>query len=268
MRFCIQPRQKYTQLMTTNSSFAEQLKGLDRPPRIALIGAMDQEIELLKNSLDDLESRSICGFDFYTGTMHGVEVVLLKSGIGKVNAAIGTTLLLQAFSPDCVINTGSAGGFDSRLNVGDVVISDEVRHHDVDVTVFGYEPGQVPGLPPAFTADPLLARMAEECISQLPHTNTVRGLIATGDSFMNCPERVAHTRKIFPAMQAVEMEAAAIAQTCHQFETPFIVIRALSDIAGKESNLSFEQFLDTAAKHSAEMVMALVQRIAEYHSKH
>lgn len=248
--------------MTMKPSFAEALENLTRPPRIALIGAMDQEIELLKNSLQGVGTRMVAGYPFYTGALDGVEVVLLKSGIGKVNAAIGTTLLLQQFEPDCVINTGSAGGFDAALNVGDVVISDEVRHHDVDVTVFGYEPGQVPGLPAAFTADPLLARMAEECIAQMPHVNTVRGLIATGDSFMNCPSRVASTRVLFPSMKAVEMEAAAIAQTCHQFGTPFIVIRALSDIAGKESNLSFEQFLDKAAQHSAEMVIAIVKRIA------
>jgi adenosylhomocysteine nucleosidase len=209
-----------------------------------------------------MTTRTLAGFTFYTGTLDGVEVVVLKSGIGKVNAAIGTTLLLQQFKPDCVINTGSAGGFDVALDVGDVVISDEVRHHDVDVTVFGYEPGQVPGLPAAFTADPLLARMAEECIAQMPHVNTVRGLIATGDSFMNCPQRVAKTRVLFPAIKAVEMEAAAIAQTCHQFGTPFIVIRALSDIAGRESNQSFEQFLEKAAQHSAEMVIAIVKRIA------
>jgi adenosylhomocysteine nucleosidase len=104
--------------------------------------------------------------------------------------------------------------------------------------------------------------MAEECIAQMPHVNTVRGLIATGDSFMNCPQRVAKTRVLFPAIKAVEMEAAAIAQTCHQFGTPFIVIRALSDIAGRESNQSFEQFLEKAAQHSAEMVIAIVKRIA------
>ena len=248
--------------MTMKPSFAEVLENLTRPPRIALIGAMDQEIELLKNTLESLETRLVAGFSFYIGKLDGVEVVLLKSGIGKVNAAIGTTLLLQQFKPDCVINTGSAGGFDAALDVGDVVISDEVRHHDVDVTVLGYEPGQVPGLPAAFTADPLLARMAEECIAQMPHVNTVRGLIATGDSFMSCPERVAKTRAVFPSMKAVEMEAAAIAQTCYQLGVPFIIIRALSDIAGKESNFSFEQFLDKAARHSAEMVIAIVKRIA------
>ncbi|MBA4502279.1 5'-methylthioadenosine/S-adenosylhomocysteine nucleosidase [Marinobacterium marinum] len=250
--------------MTRISSLTEQLKHLDRQPRVALIGAMEQEVELLKNGLENLQTQTLSGFDFYTGTLNGVEIVLLKSGIGKVNAAISTTLLLQTFAPDCVINTGSAGGFDCHLNVGDVVISDEVRHHDVDVTAFGYEHGQVPGLPPAFIADPLLAEMAEECIAQLPHTHTVRGLIATGDSFMDCPDRVARTRELFPTMQAVEMEAAAIAQTCYRFNTPFIVIRALSDIAGKESNQSFQQFLETAAKHSAQMVMAIVQRISEH----
>lgn len=249
--------------MTINASLSEQLKTLDRRPRVALIGAMDQEVELLKNNLEDLESHRLSGFDFYTGRMQGVDITLLKSGIGKVNAAIGTTLLLQMFKPDGVINTGSAGGFDGALEVGDVVISDQVCHHDVDVTVFGYEPGQVPGLPPSFTADPLLARFAEESIAQMTHARTVRGLIATGDSFMNCPDRVAQTRKLFPTVKAVEMEAAAIAQTCHQFGTPFIVIRALSDIAGKESNLSFEQFLDTAAQHSAEMVMAIVAKISQ-----
>lgn len=254
--------------MTTKPTFAEALENLSRPPRVALIGAMDQEVELLKNTLENPETHVVAGYPFFSGQLDGAEVVLLKSGIGKVNAAIGTTLLLQQFAPDCVINTGSAGGFDAALDVGDVVISDEVRHHDVDVTVFGYEPGQVPGLPAAFTADPLLARMAEECIAQMPHVHTVRGLIATGDSFMSCPERVARTRLLFPSMKAVEMEAAAIAQACHQFDTPFIIIRALSDIAGKESNLSFEQFLETAAKHSAEMVIAIVRRIAEKAKKH
>ncbi|GGO77093.1 5'-methylthioadenosine/S-adenosylhomocysteine nucleosidase [Marinobacterium nitratireducens] len=240
---------------------ADIIKRKDRVS-IGIIGAMDQEVELLKSAIDGCEEQRFAGYSFYTGKLHGQPVVLLQSGIGKVNAAISTALLLQVFAPDCVINTGSAGGFDPALDVGDVVISTEVRHHDVDVTVFGYEPGQVPGLPAAFEPDPLLAQIAERCIGKRQGVKTVRGLIATGDSFMNCPERVARTRVLFPAMKAVEMEAAAIAQTCHRFDTPFIIIRALSDIAGKESNLSFEQFLETAARHSAEMVMDIVDAIA------
>jgi adenosylhomocysteine nucleosidase len=244
-----------------SKSLADILKQKDGL-RIAIIGAMDQEVELLKSALQEIEQHQYAGYSFFTGLMHGQSVVLLKSGIGKVNAAVSTALLLQIFKPDCVINTGSAGGFDADLDVGDVVISTEVRHHDVDVTVFGYEPGQVPGLPAAFEPDPLLAQIAEQCIGQMQGMKTVRGLIGTGDSFMNCADRVIKTRKLFPTMKAVEMEAAAIAQTCHCFNTPFIVIRALSDIAGKESNVSFDQFLETAAKHSAQMVMAIVKNLA------
>ncbi|KEA61879.1 5'-methylthioadenosine nucleosidase [Marinobacterium lacunae] len=228
---------------------------------------MDQEVEELKEALIDHTHEVIAGFDFYTGKLNGTDVVLLKSGIGKVNAAIGCSILLYHYQPTCVINTGSAGGFDAALEVGDVVISQEVRHHDVDLTVFGYESGQVPGMPPAFTPDPLLVKFAEQSINQTDGIKTVRGLIATGDTFMNCPEKVEGTRRLFPTMKACEMEAAGIAQTCHRFGTPFIIIRALSDIAGKQSDVSFEQFLDKAAHHSAEMVMAITERLRRHVSQ-
>ncbi|MFW1676396.1 5'-methylthioadenosine/S-adenosylhomocysteine nucleosidase [Pontibacter sp. JAM-7] len=227
--------------------------------RIGLIGAMDEEVELLKCSLTDRQDLQLAGYDFHTGKLHGVDVILLKSGIGKVNAAIGCTLLLQHFKPDCVINTGSAGGFDPNLNVGDIVICNAVCHHDVDVTAFGYAPGQVPGSPEVFLPHPDLAAIAEQCIANMDGIHTCHGLIATGDQFMHDPERVAKTREVFPNLAAVEMEAAAIAQTCYQFEVPFIIIRALSDIAGKSSNLSFEQFLHIAAKHSAEMIISMIE---------
>ena len=235
----------------------------DKKITVGIIGAMDQEVEILRDRLDNRQQHLIAGYDFYTGSIAGLGVVLLKSGIGKVNAAVSTALLLHEFKPDCIINTGSAGGFDPELNVGDIVISSEVRHHDVDVTIFGYEPGQVPGLPAAFEPDVTLAKVAEQCIGRLDGMQTVHGLIATGDSFMNDPARVAHTRSLFPTMKAVEMEAAAIAQTCHQFGAPFIVIRALSDIAGKESHVSFDQFLEAAATHSAEMVIEIVRSLAK-----
>lgn len=245
------------------SSLADQLKSSGQL-RVAIIGAMDQEVDELKDTLVDREHEVIAGFDFHTGKLNGTDVVLLKSGIGKVNAAIGCSILLYHFQPSCVINTGSAGGFDSELEVGDVVISEEVRHHDVDLTVFGYEPGQVPGLPAAFTPDPLLVRIAEQSIGNMEGMKTVNGLIATGDTFMNSPERVATTRTLFPTMKACEMEAAAIAQACHRFSVPFIIIRALSDIAGKQSEISFDQFLDKAAHHSARMVIEITERLRQY----
>lgn len=253
--------------MTTPSALADLLKS-SSPLRVAIIGAMDQEVEQLKEALTGREHQVIAGFDFYTGQLHGTDVVLLKSGIGKVNAAIGTALLLYQFQPTCVINTGSAGGFDAELEVGDVVISKEVRHHDVDLTIFGYEHGQLPGMPPAFAPDSLLVDFAEQCIGSMKGMKTVNGLIATGDTFMDKADRVAATRELFPTMKACEMEAAAIAQACHRFDTPFIIIRALSDIAGKESNISFKEFLETAASHSAEMVMAITDRISSWKAGH
>ncbi|MEK4759389.1 5'-methylthioadenosine/S-adenosylhomocysteine nucleosidase [Viridibacillus sp. FSL E2-0187] len=229
--------------------------------KIAVIGAMEEEVELLRATLENTTSTTIANSEYTTGTYKGHEVILLKSGIGKVNAGMSTTILLHQFKPDVVINTGSAGGFDENLEVGAVVISDEVRHHDVDATIFGYEMGQVPQMPAAFKSDEKLRKVAEEAVSELGEHQFATGLISTGDSFMNDPERVALVRSHFPQMKAAEMEAAAVAQVCHQFGTPFVVIRALSDIAGKESNISFEEFLPVAAKHSTEIVLRVIEKL-------
>lgn len=231
--------------------------------KVAIIGAMEEEVTILRDMLENKEQEVIAGSEFTTGTLNGVEVILLKSGIGKVNAALSTTLLLDRYKPDYVINTGSAGGFHHSLNVGDVVISTEVRHHDVDVTAFGYEYGQVPGLPAAFLPDEKLVAIAESKANDITDIQVVKGAIATGDSFMNDSQRVDFIRSKIPNIYAVEMEAAAIAQVCHQFHTPFVIIRALSDIAGKESNLSFEQFLHKAALHSTNMVMNIVSELSK-----
>lgn len=222
---------------------------------------MEEEVTILRDQVENKQQEIIAGCEFTIGTLNGVETILLKSGIGKVNAALSTSILLDRFQPDYVINTGSAGGFHESLNVGDVVISTEVRHHDVDVTVFGYEYGQVPGLPAAFIPDENLVQIAEEKAKQITDIQVVKGAIATGDSFMNDQTRVDFIRSKFPALYAVEMEAAAVAQVCYQFDTPFVIIRALSDIAGKESNVSFEQFLDKAALHSTNMVVNIVDEL-------
>ncbi|MDK9687218.1 MULTISPECIES: 5'-methylthioadenosine/S-adenosylhomocysteine nucleosidase [unclassified Halomonas] len=223
--------------------------------RIGIIGAMAQEVKLLAGQLENAERYEHAGFVFHTGTRHGLDIVILQSGIGKVNAAVGTAILLERHQPDAIINTGSAGGFATDLAIGDVIISDEVRHHDVDAVVFGYEIGQVPGMPPAYHADKRLRDIARGAIAALGEVNVREGMIATGDAFMSDPERVAATRAQFPTMLAVEMEGAAIAQTCYLYDCPFVVIRALSDIPGSGDNhLSFEQFLDMAADHSSRMV--------------
>ncbi|MCE8031828.1 5'-methylthioadenosine/S-adenosylhomocysteine nucleosidase [Billgrantia tianxiuensis] len=231
--------------------------------RIGIIGAMAQEVDRLAARLEGRRTRTHVGCTFHQGKLHGADVVVLQSGIGKVNAAIGTTLLLDMYQPEAIINTGSAGGFGEGLEIGDVVVSSEVRHHDVDAVAFGYEHGQVPQMPAAYLPDERLVALARECVEELGEVKVTEGLIATGDVFMACPELVAKTRSRFPTMLAAEMEAAAIAQTCHLYGCPFVVIRALSDIPGSGDNhISFEQFLDKAAAHSARMVEAMIARLA------
>ncbi|WP_217543233.1 5'-methylthioadenosine/S-adenosylhomocysteine nucleosidase [Vibrio metschnikovii] len=227
--------------------------------KIGIIGAMQQEVAILKDALEQRQEISQGGCTYYSGKLHGVEVILLQSGIGKVSAAVGTALLLSQYQPDVVINTGSAGGFDPSLTMGDVVISSEVRHHDADVTAFGYEIGQMAGQPAAFIADETLMSVAEQALQTMDNKHAVRGLICTGDAFVCSEEKQNFIRQHFPTAVAVEMEAAAIAQTCHQFGVPFVVVRAISDVADKASPLSFDEFLPLAAQSSSAMVLKMVE---------
>ena len=229
--------------------------------KIAIIGAMEEEVTILRNKMADVKKEVIAGCEYNIGTLEGKEVILLKSGIGKVNAAMSTAILLEKYEPALIINTGSAGGYAPSLQVGDVVISTEVVHHDVDATIFGYKYGQVPQMPASFAADEKLIETAEAAAASLVGMSSGKGMIATGDSFMNDPERVEFVRKQFPELIAVEMEAAAIAQVAYQFGVPFVVLRALSDIAGQESNISFDKFLETAAVNSSELVIQMLSRL-------
>ncbi|UMO86547.1 5'-methylthioadenosine/S-adenosylhomocysteine nucleosidase [Pectobacterium sp. PL64] len=229
--------------------------------KVGIIGAMEQEVTLLRDRIENRQTFQRASCEIYTGQINGVDVALLKSGIGKVSAALGTTLLLEHSKPDVVINTGSAGGLAPTLNVGDIVVSDEVRYHDADVTAFGYEPGQMAGCPAAFLADEKLITLAQEVIAEL-QLNAVRGLVVSGDAFINGAEPLARIRTTFPKAIAVEMEATAIAHVCHQFAVPFVVVRAISDVADKASHLSFDEFLSVAAQQSTRMVEAILAKLA------
>lgn len=232
--------------------------------KIAILGAMDQEVELLKNSLQDAQTIQHQHLTVYQGTLHGVEVLLVKCGIGKVASAVATTLLIEKYAPDYVVNTGSAGGFDTSLKVGDLVIATGVQHHDVDLTNFGYQPGQVAGGDPAiYPCDEKLIVAAEKAATQLDDVKSIRGLICTGDAFIGNDDKVAELRKTFPDMSAVEMEGAAIGQACYILGVPFVVLRSLSDIAGTTSTMSFQQYLEIAGKNSAQLVMGMLAELAK-----
>ena len=226
--------------------------------KYGIIGAMEEEIDYLQQQMTNQKKHEVANSIFIEGEIDNQAVVLLQSGIGKVNAAIATTILMERFQPSIVINTGSAGGFAKELEVGDVVISSEVVHHDVDVTGFNYKMGQVPGMPVTFTADEELIQQVQSILARFEVRSKI-GLIGTGDVFMHQPERIQATLDDFPNMLAAEMEGAAIAQVCHQYHVPFVIIRALSDIAGVESTMSFNEFLSLAAKNAANLIIELIK---------
>jgi adenosylhomocysteine nucleosidase len=228
--------------------------------KIVIIGAMEQEITLLKAKIIQCETSTVAHLTVYTGTIDENWVCLVQCGIGKVASAAATAILIQAFSPDAVINTGSAGGFDPELDIGDVVIATQLLHHDVNVTHFGYELGQVPQMPAYYESDAKLVSIAQNAISDVADVKVKTGLICTGDSFVGSDEAANIIKANFPNMAAVEMEGAAIAQVCHLMKTPFVVIRSLSDIAGKTSTISFDSYLETAAKNSAKLVLNMIKQ--------
>src|SRR5699024_1020230 len=178
---------------------------------IGIIAAMDEEIQFLEDKITNRKLTKVANVTFLEGQLEGHSVVLMKSGIGKVNAAMSTTILHERFQPSWILNTGSAGGFTDELNIGDIIISSEVVHHDVDARAFNYEYGQVPGMPASFQADDKLIKQAKHTLEDLK-INAAIGVVGTGDSFMNDPERVSYVKEKFPNLIAAEMEAAAIAQ--------------------------------------------------------
>jgi adenosylhomocysteine nucleosidase len=233
---------------------------------IGIIGAMEDEVALLRSAMEKPAILREGGFEFISGGLEGKPVVLLRCGIGKVNAAVGCALLIHNYKPELVINTGSAGGIDPSLKFGDAIIAEGLVYHDVDVTGFNYHIGQIPGQPPVFKIDEALISRAERAVNELkkekilpPDFSHVRGIIGSGDIFMHEPERIALAQKLFPEVRAVEMESAAIAHTCVLLKVPAVIIRAVSDIAGVESPVTSTEFLPIASKHSAEIVRRIIR---------
>jgi adenosylhomocysteine nucleosidase len=233
---------------------------------IGVIGAMEDEVKLLRSLMKYTRTKTTGPFEYISGELEGRETVLLRCGIGKVNAAAGTTLLIHEYHPDLVINSGSAGGIDRNLKFGDAVISTGLLYHDVDLTGFKYQPGQLPGCPLVFPVKEDLILRAERAVAELrtekilPEAfNGVRGVIGSGDVFMCEPARIEALRKIFPQVCAVEMEGAAVAHVCSMFKVPVLIIRALSDIAGVESPVAFDEFLPVASQHSGQIVCRIIK---------
>ena len=227
---------------------------------IGIIGAMEQEVTLLASMIKNPEEEIIANVRFIKGQLEDKSIVLLRSGVGKVQAAMATTLLHEHFKPSQIINIGSAGGLIEGMEIGDIIISDETAHHDVDLTPIGLKAATLPGLPQTFPSDPTLISLVTKVLTEL-NINSQIGLIATGDAFIADQTRVNAIKALFPTIKAVEMEAAAIAQVCYLYQTPFIVIRALSDLPDKEMPMSFVEYLDFAAKNSANIVLKVLAKM-------
>lgn len=228
--------------------------------KIGILVAMEEEIKRLKEEITDETVTTIANQTFYDGVLHNKPVTVVRSGIGKVNASIATTLLIQEFKVDAVINTGSAGGIGESLTIGDLVISTELAYNDTDNRDIGYTFGQIPQMPPRFPADQLLQTMIEKAATNVEWP-VQSGLVVTGDTFISSEEQIVQIKEFFPEVLVTEMEGAAVAQTCLQFNIPCAVIRAVSDTADEEAEVTFDEFVVMAGKHSAELVMELVKEM-------
>lgn len=226
--------------------------------KVGIIAAMDEELNLLVDSLEGCTSQKYGSLTLYQGQLFGIEMGLMLSGIGKVNAAVATTTLLDKFAPDYVVNTGVAGGF-GDLGIGDIVAATEVRHHDADLTAFNYEIGQIPKMPAAFSVSEKLLGLVQNLAQK---TTLHYGPIMSGDSFIHNPLQTEKLLTNFPEIRAVEMESAAIAQTCYLFDTPFLILRAISDkVEEDESTDTYNFSMEDAAKNSIHCVMNLLQSL-------
>lgn len=223
-----------------------------------ILCAMEEEIISLRSHLENRTDKEIGGVSFYTGQINSHEVVLVRSGIGKVQAGMTTALLIAEFGVTAVINSGSAGGIGKGLKIGDVVLATKVAYHDVDATAFGYEIGQLPQQPVNFMSDVDLNEAIKEA-AQENELSIKPGLIVTGDQFIASQVQTDAILKNFPDALCSEMESAAVGQAAYQFGVPFTIIRAMSDVGDEEAGQTFDEFIIEAGQKSAKMILSLLK---------
>lgn len=225
--------------------------------KIAVIGAMKEEIELLVSDMDVQGSTTIAGIEYREGSLYGKPVVLCMSGVGKVNAAVCTQILIDRFQADAVIFTGVAGALDPELTIGDLVISSDCMQHDMDVTALGFDRGIIPYAETSvFQADSNLIELAKSASKDFEGRTKV-GRILSGDQFIASRELVA---ELYKSLQGTctEMEGAAVAQVCHLNGIPFVIIRSMSDQADGKAHVNFAEFTVQASEHSYQIVKQML----------
>lgn len=227
--------------------------------RIGIIGAMEEEVSRLKEMMEQVTIRKKASMEFNLGILNGKEVVVVRSGIGKVNAGICTQILVDDFQVDAIINTGIAGSLKNEINIGDIVISTDALQHDVDAREFGYEPGQIPRMEVlAFKADSRLIEQAEASSHEVnPEVGVFKGRVVSGDQFI-ADRRVKES--IIEKFQGycTEMEGAAIAQAAYLNQVPFVVIRSISDKADDSASVDYPAFEKKAIENGVRLVSHMV----------
>lgn len=230
------------------------------PEIIGIIGAMDSEVALLKEAADITNTTTIAAMEFCEGTLGSKNVVIVKCGMGKVNAGICAHTLINGFGCAKIINTGVAGSLDDRIDIGDFVVSTDAVQHDFDVEPIGFERGEIPytGLY-AFPADEALRAVAVKAVREAaPDVQVFEGRVCSGDQFIDTPEQKDAILSNFGGL-CCEMEGGAIAQACYLNDTPFVVIRAISDKTDGTGAADYAEFEAEAAMHCAWVVQSMVE---------
>lgn len=230
--------------------------------KIGIIGAMELEVEELKAKMSDVTIVKKAGMEFHEGTLHGASVVIVRSGVGKVNAALCVQILADIFAVTHIINTGVAGSLNAKLDIGDILVSKDALHHDVDATIFGYQLGEVPQLGiREFPADERLTALAiQSCEKVNPDIHAMPGRVVSGDQFISSKDVKAKLIENY-AGDCTEMEGAAIAHGAYLNQIPFVIIRAISDKADDSAEMDYPTFEKAAAIHSAKLVEDMVANI-------
>lgn len=231
---------------------------------IGIIGAMDEEVAKLKEQMENSKISRIAAMDFYEGKLSGKEAVVVRSGIGKVNAAVCAQILIDRFGVGALINTGIAGSLRNEINIGDIVLSEDLVQHDMDAVAFGYKAGQVPRMDVfGFAADPQLIRLAKEsCERVYPEIGVHVGRILSGDQFIADHQVKERILSQFGGY-CCEMEGAAIAQTAYLNQLPFVILRAISDKADDSAHMDYPAFEAQAIERSVKLVADMVSRYQE-----
>lgn len=230
---------------------------------IGIIGAMEIEVSILKSKITDVKIINRASMEFNKGKLYGEDVVVVRSGIGKVNAGICAQILADVFDVDIIINTGVAGSLNNDIDIGDIVLSEDAMQHDVDATGFGYGEGVIPQMEESvFKGDKELIRLAKDiCSEVIPEINVFVGRVVSGDQFIDSQDRKNAIISKFGGY-CTEMEGAAIAQAAYLNKVPFLIVRAISDKSDNSSHMDYPAFEKMAAANSVKLIEGIIKSYA------